>query len=59
MSNNTTYEEGDIPQVLLYFVQQKFNCPSRCVIDVIPWLMQQTPSFILCSTNLHLTPWDM
>lgn len=59
MSNDTTYKEGDIPQVVLYFVQQKFNYPSGCVIDVTQWLMQQTPYFILCSRNLHLSPWDM
>lgn len=58
ISNDTTYEEGDIPQVLLYFVQQKFNCPSGCVIDVIQWLMQQTLYFTLSRRNLHLTPWD-
>lgn len=59
MSNDTTYKEGDIPQVFLYFVQQKFNCPSGCVIDVIQWLMQQTLYFTLCIRNLHLPPWDM
>lgn len=34
ISKDGAYKEGDIPLVLLYFIEQKLNCPSGSLIDI-------------------------